>query len=588
VALAEAMSIVQLVAFVSLATAAGLLRRRRASSRPSTYLLVGFATIAAVVVLGQLTTAGVSSRTLTGLNVVLLATVPWWLAAFAWSFAGPLPRWLLALLPVVLMIGGWAGSVATPPAETGTSTGMVVTFVAMWTALTIVSLLRLWSAGHELASVAPRMRLMAGAMATLNLALFLTALSDDEGVLPLLVAVLPTLSAVLFLLAFAAPAPLRRLWRQRSERGLAAMQSELLSAVSPDDVVGSVVPMLAELIGGGVAYLAADGEVRARAYLTEEEAVSLAEQVDDGRRPETAARMIRLDGARLLIRSSPYAPIFGEDEDELIDGLVAQLRLALDRARLYESEAAARRAAEHAQEELEAIVYGLSHDLRNPTLAVVGFSRLLSTTDDPAAREEMLAHLEASASYIDRLVEALLEVSRVGRIHLELELVDLAVTATRVGARRLQAYPRATLQVDPDLPRVYLNPLRAEQVLDNLIGNALRHGGRDDITIRVSGWLTDDGLDLRVSDDGQGIPPEDRARIFEMFRRGPGSTDDGTGVGLALVERIVRSYGGQVTLTDEPVGATPVGATFVVTVPREVCDPHAPALDAPAPDASST
>jgi signal transduction histidine kinase len=568
--LAEVMPIVQLVAFVALAVAAGLLRRRRADSRPSTYLFLGFAAIAAVVVLGQLAEAGVGGTALTGVSILLLATVPWWLAAFAWSFTGPLPRWLLAALPGVLAIAGWAASVATAPAASAsTNTGMVVAFVAMWTLLTIGSLRRLWWAGHQLPSVAPRMRLMAGAMATLNLALFLTALPDDEGVLPLLVAVLPTLSAVMFLLGFAAPAPLRRLWRQRSERGLAAMQSELLSAASPDDVVRSVVPMLAELIGGGVAYLDADGRVRNRAHLTEEEATSLAARLDDGRPPDAETRVIALEHDRLVIRSSPYAPIFGEDEDELIEGLVAQLRLALDRARLYESEASARRAAELAQEELETIVYGLSHDLRNPTLAVVGFSRLLATTDDPAARGEMLAHLEASASYIDRLVEALLEVSRVGRIHLEREVVDLALIATRVGDRQLQSHPQARLQVDPDLPRVRLNPLRAEQVLDNLISNALRHSGREDVTVSVSGTLTDAGLALRVSDDGQGIPDEDRERIFEMFRRGAASMDDtGAGVGLALVERIARSYGGHVRLADEEPGAT-----FVVTVPREVCAP---------------
>jgi signal transduction histidine kinase len=568
VVLAEVMPVVQLIAFVTLAAAAGLLRRRRANSRPSTYLFVAFLAIATVVVLGRVTSLGVGGAPLTAVNIVLLATVPWWLAAFAWSFTGPLPRWLLAVLPGVLAIGGWAASVAASPAE-DTQTVMIVAFVAMWTVLTIVSLLRLWRAGHGLPSVAPRMRLMSGAMATLNLALFLTALPDDDGVLPLLVAMLPTLAAVLFLLAFAAPAPLRRLWRHRAERGLAAMQSELVSAASPDDVVRSVVPMLAELIGGGVAHLDEDGEVRAGADLSVTEATSLAARFDDGLPLDARTRVVPLDGDRLVIRRSPYAPIFGEDEDELIEGLVAQLRLALDRARLYASQASARRAAELAQEELETIVYGLSHDLRNPTLAVVGFSRLLATTDDPAAREEMLLHLEASASYIDRLVEALLEVSRVGRIHLELEVVDLAATATRVGARQLRSHPQARLQVDPDLPRVRLNPLRAEQVLDNLIGNALRHGGRDDVTIRVSGALSDAGLELRVSDDGQGIPFEDRERIFEMFRRGPASTDGaGTGVGLALVERIVRSYDGQVVLADDPAGAT-----FVVTLPRRVCDP---------------
>jgi signal transduction histidine kinase len=570
VVLAEVMPVVQLVAFVTLAAAAGLLRRRRANSRPSTYLFVAFLAIALVVVLGRVTSLGVGGTALTAVSLVVLGTVPWWLAAFAWSFTGPLPRWLLAVLPAVLAIGVWAASVAASPAETAApNTPMVVAFVAMWTALTIVSLLRLWRAGHELPSVAPRMRLMSGAMATLNLALFLTALPGDEGVLPLLVAMLPTLSAVLFLLAFAAPAPLRRLWRQRAERGLSAMQSELVSAASPDDVVRSVVPMLAELIGGGVAYLDALGEVRARDHLTDAEATSLAARLDDGPPLDARTRVVPLERDLLVIRRSPYAPIFGEDEDELIEGLVAQLRLALDRARLYASEASARRAAELAQEELETIVYGLSHDLRNPTLAVVGFSRLLATTDDPAAREEMLTHLEASASYIDRLVDALLEVSRVGRIHLELEVVDLATVATRVGARQLRSHPQARLQVDPDLPRVRLNPLRAEQVLDNLIGNALRHSGRDDVTIRVSGALTDVGLELRVSDDGQGIPSEDRERIFEMFRRGPASTDDaGAGVGLALVERIVRSYDGQVVLADDLPGAT-----FVVTVPRRVCDP---------------
>lgn len=110
-----------------------------------------------------------------------------------------------------------------------------------------------------------------------------------------------------------------------------------------------------------------------------------------------------------------------------------------------------------------------------------------------------------------------------------------------------------------------LDPVRAEQVLDNLVTNAVKHGGRDDLRVQVTSRLTADAVELRVTDDGRGVATEDAERIFGLFQRGRSAGAAGSGVGLGMVRRIVEHYGGEVGL--EPRER---GAAFVVSLPRHL------------------
>src|SRR5205823_2179150 len=120
-------------------------------------------------------------------------------------------------------------------------------------------------------------------------------------------------------------------------------------------------------------------------------------------------------------------------------------------------------------------------------------------------------------------------------------------------------------QVDPTLPNVRLDPARAQRVLDNLVGNALRHtppGGR----VELGAIERPDEVEVTVRDTGEGIPPEDLPRVFESFYRGERerSRSAGAGLGLTIARGIVTAHGGRIW-ADSTVGA---GTTFHFTLPR--------------------
>ena len=169
-----------------------------------------------------------------------------------------------------------------------------------------------------------------------------------------------------------------------------------------------------------------------------------------------------------------------------------------------------------------------------------------------------VARMSASASYMEALIQDLLELSRVGRVQTEAEIVDLAEIATEAATERRVAHPAAMVALGP-LPVVEMNPLRVRQLLSNLIGNAMEHGGHPGVRIVVAGYDCADGsVRVEVTDDGDGIPPEHRDRVFGVFERlpRPGSPEGGTGIGLAICKKIMESIGGTITAEPREQGAT--------------------------------
>ena len=217
------------------------------------------------------------------------------------------------------------------------------------------------------------------------------------------------------------------------------------------------------------------------------------------------------------------------------------------------------RDAERREERLERFVEVVSHDLRNPLNVAQGRIDL--------ARESCAsADLETAADAIDRsldLIADLLALAREGEAVSTTEAIDLSALAETCWSS-VQT-PTATLRVGVDQPIVG-NPGRMKQLLENLFSNAIRHGG-DDVVISVGPiepFYTDTrskgdgGAGFYVADDGVGIPPDARERVFDT---GYTTASDGTGFGLNIAEEIATAHGWEIAVTASRSG----GARFEIT-----------------------
>jgi signal transduction histidine kinase len=278
------------------------------------------------------------------------------------------------------------------------------------------------------------------------------------------------------------------------------------------------------------------------------------------------------DGHVVAIFSVGRDPRIGEwlpEERELMARAAGTVGLALERARVREALEAQNTALEQKSAEMEAFVYSVSHDLKAPMVSLEGMSTLLLEAleaGDPEETQFFVGRLRANVATMSALVNNLLELSRVGRVDDADEINDLEVVVRGVLDELETAINAKSIHVDlPDhWPSVRYPPSRLYQIWANLIGNAVKFmpPERQDARISVT-WDWRDGLEFGVSDNGPGIPPALRGKVFELFTRLDPSVE-GTGVGLAMVKRIVESKGGIVRLEDNADGA---GARFTFSVP---------------------
>jgi signal transduction histidine kinase len=220
----------------------------------------------------------------------------------------------------------------------------------------------------------------------------------------------------------------------------------------------------------------------------------------------------------------------------------------------------------------QALLADLAHELRTPLATLEGYVEGLAD-GVVAADQEAWTVLQAELDRLRRLTEDLTAVSRAEEHQLDLRSspVDPGALVTRATRAAEPAYAAkgVTLQahVDRGLPQVSVDPDRIGEVLANLLGNALRHtpaGGRVDITAQGLG----DELELAVTDNGEGIPPELLERVFDrFFRVDPARTRNrggGSGLGLTITRAIVEAHGGRVWAESAGRGR---GARFVVRLP---------------------
>jgi PAS domain S-box-containing protein len=215
------------------------------------------------------------------------------------------------------------------------------------------------------------------------------------------------------------------------------------------------------------------------------------------------------------------------------------------------------------------LVATVAHELRSPLTGVKGFVQALLNRWDRLNDEQkklMLTTVHADSDRLSRLITELLDVARLdtGRLSMHRRPCDVPLLTGRViGSVRAGAPHDIALHAPQDLPAIWADPDKFTQVLTNLIENGIRHGSDP---VRVTARKEGDHVVVSVDDSGDGIPPAIRTRAFTKFwttgQRG------GSGLGLYLVNGLVRAHGGTVSIDDAPEG----GARIVTTWPAFAAD----------------
>ncbi|HXH05721.1 MAG TPA: PAS domain S-box protein [Vicinamibacterales bacterium] len=238
--------------------------------------------------------------------------------------------------------------------------------------------------------------------------------------------------------------------------------------------------------------------------------------------------------------------------------------------RRLEYERAARAEAEAANRAKDEFLAMLSHELRQPLNALTMALELAGGAPDADSRERAVQVARRQAQHLSRLVDDLLDASRIarGRIELQKAPIDLRqiIEEAAEATRSLTDERGLSLQVELPPERIWIegDPVRLRQVFFNLISNALRYtepGGR--ITVRL-GRGAGETAELSVADTGHGIDPALLPRIFEPYVSGRGTVAAGLGLGLAVAKRLVELHGGQIEAASEGPGR---GSTFTVRLP---------------------
>lgn len=219
-------------------------------------------------------------------------------------------------------------------------------------------------------------------------------------------------------------------------------------------------------------------------------------------------------------------------------------------------------------QDLEEFAYAASHDLQAPLRSIdtlVGFLR--QDIDEPTPEVgEHLDRLTVRVRQMRELVEDLLTYSRAGRRPGEVAAVELGELVAEI-TRLLEIPEGFQVEVEGGEQVLETAVVPLEQVLRNLIANAIKHHDRSEGSVRISVQPEGAWWILEVSDDGPGIPPEHRERVFQMFQRLEQGDSGGSGIGLALVKKVVERFGGEVRVEGTAGRGTTIGFTWPRTMP---------------------
>ena len=345
---------------------------------------------------------------------------------------------------------------------------------------------------------------------------------------------------------------------ERREREAVLMQrlgARLLSGEAPQDVLASFARAVTDLFG--------IVRCEIRTDVTEEPVVSerptAAAGVPEVMPMEAAGRKV---GEIVLVHDAE-ADGLSDDERNVVRTFASQMALALEGMRLASEASKARLDAE--TNSLRAALFSsVTHDLRTPLASIT--ASVTSLLDEGARfttgdRRELLETIRHEAERLNRLVGNLLDLSRIraGAVtpNATLGEIDDVIEGVVGRLQAVLASHRIRLMLRGDLPEISMDVVQVDQVLTNLIENAVKFSPAGSaVTISTARWH--DTAEVRVVDHGPGIPSEERERVFEAFVRGEQGSATGSGLGLSISRAIVESHGGRIWIEGTPGGGTTV------------------------------
>jgi two-component system sensor histidine kinase KdpD len=375
--------------------------------------------------------------------------------------------------------------------------------------------------------------------------------------------------------------------RARSAADRANRQATELSAlyqlsqtISAQVDLGSILPVIAHTTCQLL-------DVSASAIWLYDDAGQLIEQtrVGDVSAERQMVRILIRDGANVLgflevVERSPGGGL-REEERQLLATLAAQTRLAIDRSRLV-AQVAHNQALSESDRLKSALLASVTHDLRTPLAILKGATSTLFAEGvvwDAATQRSLGQTIDMEIDHLNRIVGNLLDMSRIeaGTLPSERDWYDLAEV---IGATlqhldlRLNGRP-LTVDLAPDLPFVFINPVLVDQILTNLLENALKYTPQGTPIALIAQYAgaadTLSTVTVTVRDHGPGIPEHDHIRIFEKFYRGRSTAGQagGAGLGLSICKGIIEAHGGRIWAENRPDG----GAAFSFTLPKTASAP---------------
>lgn len=297
--------------------------------------------------------------------------------------------------------------------------------------------------------------------------------------------------------------------------------------------------------------------------------------------PMLASRgVVGVLGVRPLVKERLFSP----DQVHLLETFANQTALAIERATLAMERHQAQMQIE-TERMRNSLLSSVSHDLRTPLASITGATSSLLDSGhqlDSAARQELLLTVYEEAERLNRLVSNLLDMTRIEsgsvQLHKEWQALEEVVGAVLTRLHKHLQGRTITTHIPPDLPLVAFDSILIEQVLINLIDNALKYtppGSPIDVSAWMEGSATEHStpaMVVEVADRGPGFAPGDEQRIFDKFfraqsRQSPG--DRGVGLGLTICRGIIEAHGGTIQAENRPGG----GARFRFTLPLEGAPP---------------
>jgi signal transduction histidine kinase len=275
------------------------------------------------------------------------------------------------------------------------------------------------------------------------------------------------------------------------------------------------------------------------------------------------SRTGRVTGALFLAHERAAA--FDARSQRLALGMAAHAAAALDSAALFADQQRLIDELEKTNAELDQFAYAASHDLREPLRGITNLAAWIEEdlgASAPKKVREHLAMLKGRAARMDRLIRGLLELARVGREREKPERIDVTELLHET-IDLLSPPPASRILIIGAMPTLFAERYALQQVLLNLIANAIQHGGKSDVVVRITSTEHTDEVEISVADDGVGIPPELQAQCWIVFQTLQ-SRDvvDSPGIGLAIVKKQVESNGGRAWFVPRPKQGTDVRFTW--------------------------